>query len=72
MVTTEVGWESTEKNKLANKVNIKSVTEFNKISNQKIKEKLNYEFISVEESLALHTAECERGFNIMSNIENSS
>ncbi len=40
--------------KMANKVNIKSVTEFNKISNQKIKEKLNYEFISVEESLAFH------------------
>lgn len=40
--------------KMANKVNAKSVTEFNKISNQKIKEKLNYEFISVEESLAFH------------------
>jgi hypothetical protein len=40
--------------KMANKVNIKSVTEFNKISNKKIKEKLNYEFISVEESLAFH------------------
>ena len=40
--------------KMANKVNIQSVTEFNVISNQKIKEKLNYEFISVEESLAFH------------------
>lgn len=40
--------------KMANKVNVQSVTEFNKISNQKIKEKLNYEFISVEESLAFH------------------
>jgi nucleoside-diphosphate-sugar epimerase len=39
---------------MANKVNIKSVTEFNKISNRKIKEKLNFEFISVEESLAFH------------------
>lgn len=40
--------------KMANKVNVKSVTEFNKISNKKIKEKLNYKFISVEESLAFH------------------
>ncbi|GGP06134.1 NAD-dependent epimerase [Cloacibacterium rupense] len=40
--------------KMANKVNVQSVTEFNKISNKKIKEKLNYEFISVEESLAFH------------------
>jgi len=40
--------------KMANKVNVQSVTEFNKISNKKIKEKLNYEFISVEESSAFH------------------
>lgn len=40
--------------KMANKVNVQSVTEFNKISNKKIKEKLNYEFISVKESLAFH------------------
>lgn len=40
--------------KMVNKVNIKSITEFNKINNKKIKEKLNYEFISVEESLAFH------------------
>lgn len=40
--------------RMINKVNVKSVTEFNKISNKKIKEKLNYEFISVEESLAFH------------------
>ena len=40
--------------KMANKVNVQSVTEFNKISNKKIKEKLNYEFITVEESLAFH------------------
>lgn len=40
--------------KMANKVNIKSVTEFNKISNKKIKEKLNYEFIPLEESLVFH------------------
>ena len=40
--------------KMANKVNIKSVTEFNKISNKKIKEKLNYQFIPLEESLAFH------------------
>lgn len=40
--------------KMANKVNVQSVTEFNKISNKKIKEKLHYEFISVEESLAFH------------------
>lgn len=40
--------------KMANKVNIKSVTEMSNISNKKIKEKLHYEFISVEESLAFH------------------
>ena len=40
--------------KMANKLNVQSVTEFNKISNKKIKEKLNYQFISVEESLAFH------------------
>ena len=40
--------------RMANKVNIKSVTEFSKISNKKIKEKLHYNFISVEESLAFH------------------
>lgn len=40
--------------KMANKVNVQSVTEFNKISNKKIKEKLNYKFIPVEESLAFH------------------
>jgi hypothetical protein len=39
---------------MANKVNVQSVTEFNKISNKKIKEKLNYEFIPLEESLAFH------------------
>ena len=40
--------------KMVNKVNVQSVTEFNKISNKKIKEKLNYQFITVEESLAFH------------------
>ena len=40
--------------KMVNKVNVQSVTEFNKISNKKIKEKLNYQFISLEESLAFH------------------
>lgn len=40
--------------KMANKVNVQSVTEFNTISNKKIKEKLNYQFIPVEESLAFH------------------
>jgi nucleoside-diphosphate-sugar epimerase len=40
--------------RMANKVNIKSVTEMSNISNKKIKEKLHYEFISVEESLAFH------------------
>lgn len=40
--------------RMANKVNVKSVTEFNKISNKKIKEKLNYEFIPIEESIAFH------------------
>lgn len=40
--------------RMANKTNMKSVTEFNKISNQKIKERLQYEFIPVEESLNFH------------------
>ena len=40
--------------KMANKLNVQSVTEFNKISNKKIKEKLNYQFIPLEESLAFH------------------
>ncbi len=40
--------------RMANKTNVKSVTEFNKISNQKIKERLQYEFIPVEESLNFH------------------
>ncbi len=40
--------------RMANKTNVKSVTEFNKISNQKIKERLQYEFIPVEESLSFH------------------
>ena len=51
--------------KMANKVNVQSVTEFNKISNKKIKEKLNYEFITVEESLAFHLENYkkDRSFN---------
>lgn len=40
--------------RMVNKTNMKSVTEFNKISNQKIKERLQYEFIPVEESLNFH------------------
>ncbi|WP_304344686.1 NAD-dependent epimerase/dehydratase family protein [Chryseobacterium koreense] len=40
--------------RIANKVNIESVTTFNKISNQKIKEKLGFEFLPVEESLDFH------------------
>ena len=39
---------------MANKTNIEAVTSNNKISNKKIKEKLNYQFIAVEESLAFH------------------
>ena len=51
--------------KMANKVNVQSVTEFNKISNKKIKEKLNYEFIPLEESLAFHLENYkkDRSFN---------
>ena len=37
--------------KMANKVNIDSVTNLNPVSNQKIRERLDYEFIPVEESL---------------------
>ena len=40
--------------KMANKVNIESVTNLNPISNQKIREGLDYEFIPVEESLDFH------------------
>ena len=50
---------------MVNKVNVQSVTEFNKISNKKIKEKLNYQFITVEESLAFHLENYkkDRSFN---------
>ncbi len=40
--------------KMANKTNIESITTFSNISNQKIKEKLDYQFIPVEESLDFH------------------
>ena len=40
--------------KMANKANIESVTNLNPISNQKIRERLDYEFIPVEESLDFH------------------
>ena len=40
--------------KMANKVNVNLLTEFNKISNKKSKKKLNYQFIPLEESLAFH------------------
>ncbi len=40
--------------KMANKVNIESVTNLNPISNQKIREGLDYQFIPVEESLDFH------------------
>ena len=40
--------------KMANKVNIESVTNLNPISNQKIMERLDYQFIPVEESLDFH------------------
>ena len=40
--------------KMANKVNIDSVTNLNPVSNQKIRERLDYQFIPVEESLDFH------------------
>ena len=40
--------------RMVNAMNVKSVTEFNKISNKKITERLNWKFISVEESLTFH------------------
>lgn len=40
--------------KMANKVNIESVTNLNPVSNQKIRERLDYQFIPVEESLDFH------------------
>lgn len=40
--------------KMANKVNIESVTNLNPVSNQKIRERLDYEFIPVEKSLDYH------------------
>ena len=49
--------------RMANKVNIKAVTEFNKISNQKIKERLNFELMSVEESLRFHLKNYKKSKN---------
>lgn len=40
--------------RMINKVNIKSVTSRSQISNSKIKKKLDYQFISVKDSLAFH------------------
>ncbi|MDR2204777.1 MAG: NAD-dependent epimerase/dehydratase family protein [Flavobacteriaceae bacterium] len=40
--------------KIINKTNVESVTNFNKVSNQKIKKTLDYEFISVEGSVEFH------------------
>ncbi len=40
--------------KMANKVNIEAISTFNKISNKKIREKLNYTFIPVAESIDFH------------------
>lgn len=40
--------------RMANTVNIEAVTSFHQISNQKIKKKLGFEFIPVEESLEFH------------------
>lgn len=40
--------------KMATKLNIESVTSFNTISNHKIKEELNYQFIPVKESIDFH------------------
>lgn len=39
---------------MLNKVNVEAITSNHIVSNKKIKEKLNYQFISVEESLAFH------------------
>lgn len=40
--------------KMANKVNIEAISNFNKISNEKIKQQLGYTFIPVEESVDFH------------------
>lgn len=40
--------------KMANKVNIEAISNFNKISNEKIKQQLGYTFIPVEESIDFH------------------
>ncbi|WP_172279500.1 NAD-dependent epimerase/dehydratase family protein [Chryseobacterium sp. LAM-KRS1] len=40
--------------KLVTKSNIESITSFNTISNEKIKQKLNYQFIPIEESIDFH------------------
>lgn len=40
--------------KMVTKSNIESITSFSTISNQKIKEKLNYQFIPVQESIDFH------------------
>ena len=40
--------------KMANRVNVDSICNFNKISNQKIVEKLNFQFLPVSESIDFH------------------
>lgn len=47
------GW-MVPKLKMANKVNIEAISNFNKISNKKIVEKLDYHFIPISESIDFH------------------
>ncbi|MBB4805977.1 nucleoside-diphosphate-sugar epimerase [Chryseobacterium defluvii] len=53
LANTLFGW-LIPKLRMITKSNIESVTSFNTISNQKIKEKLDYQFIPVEESVDFH------------------
>lgn len=40
--------------RMVTKSNIEAISSFNTISNQKIKDKLNYQFIPVKESIDFH------------------
>ena len=48
-----LGW-AIPKLRMATKTNIEAVSNFNSISNKKIKDKLNYEFIPIDESIDFH------------------
>lgn len=55
MANTFFGWLIPQL-RIVTRSNIESITSFNTISNQKIKERLGYQFISVQESVDFHLA----------------